>query len=172
MTNALFAQIDTLNPNQLVNMTEVKSGSGGRGLLPTGTAIVRLSSYIEFGKHIVTFGGQAKPAAPQFKLGFCIVGGGGQNKAGEGEPYVQEDGNFPCISTFDTAMSQHEKAKARLFNKTRKDMETLERKHSVAPRDDIQGRITQMKRALKIIEALDKNEAVPATWTKLTLGGD
>ena len=67
---------------------------------------------------------------------------------------------------------QHEKAKARLFNKTRKDMETLERKHSVAPRDDIQGRITQMKRALKIIEALDKNEAVPATWTKLTLGGD
>ena len=67
---------------------------------------------------------------------------------------------------------QHEKAKARLFNKTRKDMETLERKHAIAPRDDIQGRITQMKRALKIIDALDKNEAVPATWTKLTLGGD
>lgn len=117
MTNALFAQIDNLNPNQLVDMTEVKSGSGGRGLLPTGTAIVRLSSYIEFGKHIQTFGGQAKPAAPQFKLGFCIVGGGGQNKAGEGEPYVQEDGNFPFISTFDTTMSQHEKAKAvKYFN--------------------------------------------------------
>ena len=66
---------------------------------------------------------------------------------------------------------QHEKAKARLFNKTRKDMETLERKHSVAPRDDIQSRITQMKRALKIIEALDKNEAVPATWTKLNMEG-
>jgi len=67
---------------------------------------------------------------------------------------------------------QHEKAKARLLTKTRKEMETLERKHSVAPRDDLQGRITQMKRALKIIEALDKNEAVPATWTKLHIQGD
>jgi len=65
---------------------------------------------------------------------------------------------------------QHEKAKSRLFNKTRKEMETLERKHSVAPRDDLQSRITQMKRALKIIEALDKNEAVPAVWTKLNTG--
>jgi hypothetical protein len=64
---------------------------------------------------------------------------------------------------------QHEKAKSRLFNKTRKEMETLERKHSVAPRDDLQSRITQMKRALKIIEALDKNEAVPAVWTKLPM---
>ena len=67
---------------------------------------------------------------------------------------------------------QHEKAKARLLTKTRKEMETLERKHSVAPRDDLQGRITQMRRALKIIEALDKNEAVPATWTKLHIQGD
>ena len=64
---------------------------------------------------------------------------------------------------------QHEKAKSRLLNKTRKEMETLERKHSVAPREDLQSRITQMKRALKIIEALDKNEAVPAVWTKLPM---
>ena len=67
---------------------------------------------------------------------------------------------------------QHEKAKTRLFNRTRKEMEAFERKHAIAPRDDLQGRITQMKRALKIIEALDKNEAVPATWTRLSLGGD
>jgi len=67
---------------------------------------------------------------------------------------------------------QHEKAKSRLLNKTRKEMETFERKHSVAPREDLQSRITQMKRALKIIEALDKNEAVPATWTKLNVQGE
>ena len=66
---------------------------------------------------------------------------------------------------------QHEKAKTRLLNKTRKEMETIERKHSVAPRDDLASRITQMKRAIKIIEALDKNEAVPATWTKLSMEG-
>lgn len=115
--STLFAQINNIDTNQLVDMTEVKSGSGGRGLLPVGTAIVRLASYIEFGKHIQEFNGQKKPAALQFKLGFCIVGGGGINKEGKPEKYVQEEGNFPFISTFDTAMSQHEKAKAvKYFN--------------------------------------------------------
>lgn len=108
----LFAQIGNINTDQLVDMTVVKSGGGSRGLLPVGTALVRLSSYIEFGKHIQEFNGQKKPAALQFKLGFCIVGGGGLNQEGKPEKYVQADGQFPFISTWDTAMSQHEKAKA------------------------------------------------------------
>ena len=65
---------------------------------------------------------------------------------------------------------QHEKAKTRLLNKTRKEMETLERKIAINASDDRTRKLTQMKRAIKIIEALDKNEAVPATWTKLNIG--
>ena len=67
---------------------------------------------------------------------------------------------------------QHETAKVRLFTKTRKEMETLEKQAVIHPTDARLNRLKQMERALKIIDALDKNEAVPATWTKLNLGGD
>jgi hypothetical protein len=67
---------------------------------------------------------------------------------------------------------QHETAKVRLLTKTRKEMETLERQVNIQPTDARTAKLTQIKRALKIIETLDKNEAVPATWTKLNLGGD
>jgi len=62
---------------------------------------------------------------------------------------------------------QHEKAKTRLLTKTRKEMETLERQAGIQPTTQRLEKLAQMKRAIKIIEALDKNEAVPATWTKL-----
>ena len=65
---------------------------------------------------------------------------------------------------------QHETAKLRLLTKTRKEMETLERQCAINATDARRTKLTQMKRAIKIIEALDKNEAVPATWTKLSLG--
>ena len=32
-------------------------------------------------------------------------------------------------------------------------------------------KVAKMKRAIKIIEALGNNEAVPATWTKLSMEG-
>ena len=66
---------------------------------------------------------------------------------------------------------QHETAKLRLLTKTRKEMETLERQCAINATDARMNKLKQMKRAIKIIEALDKNEAVPATWTKLSLGG-
>jgi hypothetical protein len=65
---------------------------------------------------------------------------------------------------------QHETAKQRLLTKTRKEMETLERQVNIQPTEQRKHKLTQIKRAIKIIEALDKNEAVPATWTKLSLG--
>lgn len=65
---------------------------------------------------------------------------------------------------------QHEKAKTRLLTKTRKEMETLERKIAINASDDRTRKLRQMQRAIKIIEALDKNEAVPAVWTKLNMG--
>lgn len=65
---------------------------------------------------------------------------------------------------------QHETAKVRLLTKTRKEMENLERQVQINPTDARLDKLKRIKRALKIIEALDKNEAVPATWTKLSLG--
>jgi hypothetical protein len=67
---------------------------------------------------------------------------------------------------------QHETAKVRLLTKTRKEMESIMRQADINPTVARLDKIAKMKRALKIIEALDKNEAVPATWTKLNLGGD
>lgn len=66
---------------------------------------------------------------------------------------------------------QHETAKVRLLTKTRKEMETLERQVQINPTQTRLDKLKQIKRALKIIEALDKNEAVPATWTKLSMEG-
>jgi hypothetical protein len=66
---------------------------------------------------------------------------------------------------------QHETAKVRLLTKTRKEMESLERKAGIQPTQARLDKITKMKRAIKIIETLDKNEAVPATWTKLNMEG-
>ena len=67
---------------------------------------------------------------------------------------------------------QHETAKVRLLTKTRKEMETLERQTAINPTDARIAKLRRIKQAIKTIEALDKNEAVPATWTKLNLGGD
>ena len=66
---------------------------------------------------------------------------------------------------------QHETAKVRLLTKTRKEMETLERQAGIHPTQARLEKLTKIKRAIKIIEALDKNEAVPATWTKLNMEG-
>ena len=66
---------------------------------------------------------------------------------------------------------QHETAKVRLLTKTRKEMENLERQVQINPTDARLDKLKRIKRALKIIEALDKNEAVPATWTKLSMEG-
>ena len=66
---------------------------------------------------------------------------------------------------------QHETAKVRLLTKTRKEMDNLERQIQINPTQTRLDKLKQIKRAIKIIEALDKNEAVPATWTKLSMEG-
>lgn len=67
---------------------------------------------------------------------------------------------------------QFNKSKTRLLTKTKKEMETLERQCAINATDARTAKLKQMQRAIKIIESLDKNEAVPATWTKLSLGED
>jgi hypothetical protein len=62
---------------------------------------------------------------------------------------------------------QFNKSKTRLLTKTQKEISNLERKIAINPTEARSDKLKQMERAIKIIEALDKNEAVPATWTKL-----
>jgi hypothetical protein len=62
---------------------------------------------------------------------------------------------------------QFNKSKTRLLIKTQKEISNLERKIAINPTEARSDKLKQMESAIKIIEALDKNEAVPATWTKL-----
>jgi hypothetical protein len=67
---------------------------------------------------------------------------------------------------------QFNKAKTRLLTKTKRELETLMRQADINPTVARLDKIIKMKRAIKIIDTLDKNEAVPATWTKLNIQGD
>lgn len=60
--------------------------------------------------------------------------------------------------------AQHLNAKFRLYNATRKELETLERSNIFAFDEKKEAKIAQMKEALEIIEALETNKHVPATW--------
>jgi hypothetical protein len=66
---------------------------------------------------------------------------------------------------------QHETAKVRLLTKTKRELETLMRQADINPTVARLDKVAKMKRAIKIIEALGNNEAVPATWTKLSMEG-
>jgi hypothetical protein len=63
---------------------------------------------------------------------------------------------------------QHEKAKERLLKATHKEIATLERRQMVAPTEEREEKIERMHKAIKIIEAMTDNEAVPATWNTLS----
>ena len=97
------------------NMTETTKGGGAR-VLPEGTALARFTSYIEKGSHVQTFNGEAKAPAPQFQLGFTIVGGRGINTKGEPENMVQGD-VFPTVNSYDIALSRNVKSNSiKIFN--------------------------------------------------------
>ena len=101
---AATAEVESGN---FTDMTQATKGGGGR-LYPEGYAFARLVEYIELGSHVVTFKGEAKDPAPQFRLGFALWGEGYQN----------DDGTPGFISTFDISQSTNEKAKAfKLFKK-------------------------------------------------------
>lgn len=71
---------------------------------------------------------------------------------------------IPFLRTVTPA--QHLNAKFRLYNATKKELESLERRSSVALCYDEkhEAKIVQIKEALKIIDALEENQHVPATW--------
>lgn len=119
--------IDLLNIAQgidaaeLTDMTDLKTGGGkGNRLLPTGLAFVRLSAYVEYGNQPQEFNGKAKDPALEFRLGFTIVGGVGEQEGENGvtfeEDFVQGD-HYPVIYSYDTAQTTYAKSKAvAMFN--------------------------------------------------------
>lgn len=62
---------------------------------------------------------------------------------------------------------QHTKAKDRLLVRTTREMQTLQRRHMVAPTKATATKLERMTQAIKIIEAFTGNEAIPATWNAL-----
>lgn len=114
MTIGLLSQVqDAVEAGLVDDMNEMSSGGGGRGLLPAGDAFIRLSTYVEFGvQQLPAFNGTAKQPHMTFQLGAHIVGGTGVSKDGEDEDYVQEEGRYPYIRTFETPLYRNEKAKA------------------------------------------------------------
>ena len=60
---------------------------------------------------------------------------------------------------------QNAKAHDKLLRRTRKEIETLERKQSITQTDAGQAQLAKMRKALKIIERLSPTEHIPATWS-------
>ena len=113
--NNLLNQARAAAQGAAENMTETTKGGGAR-VLPEGTALARFTSYIEKGSHVQTFNGEAKAPAPQFQLGFTIVGGRGINTKGEPENMVQGD-VFPSVNSYDIALSRNVKSNSiKIFN--------------------------------------------------------
>ena len=63
----------------------------------------------------------------------------------------------------------HAKAKARLLSKTIKEMQTLETRILMQPTEERQDQLKKMKQALKIIENIEDNGFVPASWRGIDL---
>jgi hypothetical protein len=67
-------------------------------------------------------------------------------------------------------LDQHAKAKQRLLKSTLKEMDTIERKHIVAPTDELEDKMGRIRKAIKIIKNMQPHDVVPATWNTLDLG--
>lgn len=110
--------------NQLDDFTDIKKGGNfERRLLPTGTALVRFSTYVEMGVHPQrAYKGKAKPPAPEMKLGFHVVGGMGKDLEGKTVPFRTpedvENGYFPPIrNSYGIVMGRSEASKSvQIFN--------------------------------------------------------
>lgn len=63
----------------------------------------------------------------------------------------------------------HAKAKARLLSKTNKEIQTLETRILMQPTEERIEQMRKMKAALKIIENIEDNEFIPASWRGIDL---
>ena len=63
-----------------------------------------------------------------------------------------------------TTPEQNAKARDKLLARTRKEIETLERKQEMNPTEVGQATLGRMREALKVINRLTDTEHIPATW--------
>ena len=63
----------------------------------------------------------------------------------------------------------HAKAKARLLSKTNKEIQTLETRILMQPTEERIEQMRKMQAALKIIENIEDNEFIPASWRGIAL---
>ena len=108
--NALLQQVQQLvDAGVVTDMNEVTTG-GGFKIWPEGNAIARLIWYIETGNHAQKDHktGTMKAPAPQMKMAFAMFS----------PNYTQDDGSPGIIISYDTTISQSEKANAtKIFKK-------------------------------------------------------
>lgn len=64
-----------------------------------------------------------------------------------------------------TTPEQNAKARDKLLARTRKEIETLERKQEMNPTEVGQATLSRMREALKVINRLTDTEHIPATWS-------
>lgn len=99
---------DLVDDGTELDMSTASTGGGERYVLPEGSAIGRLVSYIEVGKKPMEYQGQAKPPALHVRLGFALYG----------EGYQRDDGKPRIIRSFAMNLSNNEKAKTfKLFKR-------------------------------------------------------
>ena len=65
----------------------------------------------------------------------------------------------------------HAKQVTRLKNRTLKELAIAEQAHELDPTEESQAKVRQMRYALDLMDALDDDEPVPATWHGLNKGG-
>lgn len=82
------------------DMNVAVAGGGGGRLFPTGQYLAVLVEYVDLGTQPQEFGGKAKDPAPEFQLGFAVIG----TEANETEPFIYR--------TFPMALSRNEKSGA------------------------------------------------------------
>lgn len=108
--NALLQQVQQLvDAGCVIDMNEVTTG-GSFKIWPEGNAIARLIWYIETGNHAQKDhkSGVMKAPAPQMKMAFAMFS----------PNYTQDDGSPGIIISYDTTISQSEKANAtKIFKK-------------------------------------------------------
>ena len=108
--NTLIQQVQQLvDAGVVTDMNEVTTG-GGFKIWPEGNAIARLIWYIETGNHAQKDhkSGVMKAPTPQMKMAFAMFS----------PNYTQDDGSPGIIISYDTTISQSEKANAtKIFKK-------------------------------------------------------
>jgi hypothetical protein len=116
---ALLALANDAAETYVIDMSETSTGGGARRLFKPGYAFGRFCRYIEFGKQPQEYNGKPKDPALEFRLGFAIWGDANPSdprpQAERPEDFYHNlDGSPSFMGTWDMALGNNEKAKAKI----------------------------------------------------------